>query len=65
MEEFNVFTEDFEIPEAGQGQKCTVRGQRENFIYNKPDGNTEHKYDFLVYFLNGDCNGDEEVTLTI
>ena len=35
------------------------------YEFDAPDGSIQHEYDFVAYYLNGDCDGDEEITLTI
>ena len=58
------FVETFEVPVA-DGSACTVRGSRQDYRYETSSGRTKHQHDFIIYYLNGDCAGDEEVTLTI
>ena len=66
MEAFNTWTEEeFEIPEAEDGAECTVRGYRKDYEFVRPNGSIQHQYDFVAYFLNGDCDESEEVTITI
>jgi hypothetical protein len=66
VEAFNSWTEtEFEIPVAEVGAECTVRGYRKDYRFVRPNLTIQHQYDFVAYFLNGDCDGSEEVTITI
>ena len=65
-EAFNTWTEtEFSIPVAEAGAECTVRGYRKDYEFERQNGSIWHQYDFVAYFLNGDCDGSEEVTITI
>ena len=61
--DFAEWVENFSIPDA-TGSSCTVRGTRQDYEFTKPNGNVEHKLDFVIYYLNGDCDGSETETLT-
>ena len=50
-----------QIPVLEAGNACTVRAQREDYKYVTNQGKNIHKHDFLTFYLNGDCTGDEEV----
>ena len=66
LEAFNTWTEtEFSIPVAESGDECTVRGYRKDYLFERPNETFQHQYDFVAYFLNGDCDGSEEVTITI
>ena len=63
---FNTWVEEeFSIPEAEAGAECTVRGYRKDYEFVRPNDSIWHQYDFVAYFLNGACDGSEEVTITI
>jgi len=67
VEAFNTWTEtEFSIPETEDPEaECTVRGYRKDYEFERPNGSIQHQYDFVAYFLNGNCDGSEEVTITI
>jgi len=52
--------ENFVIPDES-GSACDVRAEREDYKYVTNSGKNIHKHDFITFYLNGDCNGDEEV----
>jgi hypothetical protein len=52
--------ENLSIPSEA-GNECKVRAEREDYKYVTNGGKNIHKHDFLTFYLNGDCNGDEEV----
>jgi hypothetical protein len=61
--DFIDWVENYSIPDAS-GSSCTVRGTRTDFIFTKPNGKTQHKFDYIIYYLNGDCDGSETETIT-
>ena len=44
---------------------CTVRGERAKYKIANQNGELDYKYDFYIFFLDGDCDGTEEETITI
>jgi hypothetical protein len=52
--------ENLSIPSEA-GNECKVRAEREDYKYVTNGEKNIHKHDFLTFYLNGDCNGDEEV----
>ena len=57
---FVNWTEDFQIPYA-YGRGCTVRATRQKYRFARPDGIVKHKHNYLVFYLNGDCDESEKV----
>ena len=49
------------IPVLEPGNACKVRAERIDYKYVNSQGANIHKHDFVTFYLNGDCNGDEEV----
>ena len=60
---FIEWVEDFSIPDA-TGSSCTVRGTRQDYEFTRPNGSIQHKLDYVIYYLNGDCDGSESETIT-
>lgn len=58
----NEWTESFTIP-ADSGETCKVRASREDYTYKNGRGQDIHKHDFIVFYLSGDCAGDEDVKI--
>ena len=52
---FIEWVEDFSIPDA-TGSSCTVRGTRQDYEFTRPNGSIQHKLDYVIYYLNGDCD---------
>ena len=60
LTQFVNWTEDFEVPFA-YGQRCTVRGKREAYRFTRSDGITKHHDDYIIFYLNGECDESESV----
>ena len=58
----NEWTENFVVP-ADSGKACKVRASREDYTYENNKGKTIHKHDFIVFYLSGNCDGDEDVKI--
>ena len=41
-----------------------MRATREDYEFTRPNGSTQHKYDNIIYYLNGDCDESDTETLT-
>ena len=55
--------ETFDVP-SGLGKACTVRASRQDYRFQDSRGRTKHKHDFIIFYLNGDCDENEEKTVT-
>lgn len=51
----NDFVETFSIP-AAENQACEIRATRKDHKHrNAADTKDIHKYDFVIFYLNGEC----------
>jgi len=57
---FIDFVETFEVPVADD-DSCEIRATRKDYKYrNAADTKDIHKYDFVIFYLNGNCAADQE-----
>ena len=57
---FVDFVETFSIP-AADDEACDIRATRSDYKYrNAADTKDIHKYDFVIFYLNGACAADQE-----
>ena len=57
---FVDFVETFSVP-AADDEACDIRATRSDYKYrNAADTKDIHKYDFVIFYLNGNCAADQE-----
>lgn len=57
---FVDFVETFSLSGA-ENEACEIRAARKDYKYrNAADTKDIHKYDFVIFYLNGDCAADRE-----